>query len=88
MVMSERDVAAVVERVIRERRDQAGPLLPILHGIQDELGHVPRNAVPTIAEALNLSRAEVHGVVRSGRRLSRSASALLDLIEKQGRSNL
>ena len=35
----------------------------------------------------DLGRIEVHGVVRSGRRLSRSASALLDLIEKQGRSN-
>jgi formate dehydrogenase subunit gamma len=40
-----------------------GALLPILHGIQDALGHVPPNAVPMIADALNLSRAEVHGVI-------------------------
>jgi formate dehydrogenase subunit gamma len=40
-----------------------GGLLSILHAIQDELGHVPPDAVPTIARALNLSRAEVHGVV-------------------------
>lgn len=44
-------------------KDVPGGLLPILHAIQDELGHVPAAAVPTIAEALNLSRAEVHGVV-------------------------
>jgi len=40
-----------------------GGLLPILHAIQDEIGHVPDDAVPVIAKALNLSRAEVHGVV-------------------------
>jgi formate dehydrogenase subunit gamma len=34
-----------------------------LHAVQDALGHVPKDAVPLIAEALNLSRAEVHGVV-------------------------
>ncbi|MCB1578771.1 MAG: formate dehydrogenase subunit gamma, partial [Xanthomonadales bacterium] len=43
--------------------DVPGALLPILHGIQDALGHVPPAAVPVIAEALNLSRAEVHGVI-------------------------
>lgn len=42
---------------------QDGALLPILHAVQDALGHVPKDAVPLIAEALNLSRAEVHGVV-------------------------
>jgi formate dehydrogenase subunit gamma len=42
---------------------QGGALLPILHAVQDALGHVPKDAVPLIAEALNLSRAEVHGVV-------------------------
>jgi len=40
-----------------------GALLPILHAVQDRLGHVPPAAVPLIAEHLNLSRAEVHGVV-------------------------
>lgn len=40
-----------------------GPLLPILHDIQEVFGHVPEAAVPVIAQALNLSRAEVHGVV-------------------------
>ena len=37
-------------------------LLEILHDVQDKLGHVPENALPLIAEALNLSRAEVYGV--------------------------
>ena len=38
-------------------------MLPILHGIQDALGYVPREAIAQIAHALNLSRAEIHGVV-------------------------
>lgn len=38
-------------------------LLPILHAIQDEFGHIPATAVPLIARHLNLSRAEVHGVI-------------------------
>ena len=42
---------------------QPGPLLEILHAVQNELGCVPAAAVPLIAEALNLSRAEVHGVI-------------------------
>ncbi|OIR08876.1 NADH-quinone oxidoreductase subunit E [mine drainage metagenome] len=42
---------------------QPGSLLPILHDIQHELGYVPDEAVPLIAKELNLSRAEVHGVI-------------------------
>lgn len=49
--------------VINEMRGLEGPLLPILHGIQEEFGYVPRESLPVIAEALNLSRAEVYGVV-------------------------
>jgi formate dehydrogenase subunit gamma len=37
--------------------------LPILHAVQDQFGYVPEDAVPVIAQVLNLSRAEVHGVV-------------------------
>ena len=40
-----------------------GPLLPILHAINDRFGYVDEMAVPIVAEVLNLSRAEVHGVV-------------------------
>ena len=42
---------------------EPGALLPILHAIQDEFGYVPEAAVPHIAGILNLSRAEVHGVI-------------------------
>jgi formate dehydrogenase subunit gamma len=61
--MSEQHHAAAVGRAIELFKDQPGALLPILHGIQDELGFVPPAAIPGIAQALNLSRAEVHGVV-------------------------
>lgn len=37
--------------------------MPALHGIQDALGYVPKEAVPAVAEIFNLSRAEVHGVI-------------------------
>lgn len=40
-----------------------GPLLPILHRLQARFGHVPERAVPMIADALNIGRAEVHGVM-------------------------
>jgi formate dehydrogenase subunit gamma len=40
-----------------------GASLPILHALQAEFGHVPTDAVPMVAHALNLSRAEVHGIV-------------------------
>jgi NADH:ubiquinone oxidoreductase subunit E len=40
-----------------------GPLLPILHAVQAEFGHVPAEALPRIARRLNISKAEVHGVV-------------------------
>jgi formate dehydrogenase subunit gamma len=52
-----------IEAIVREHADRPGALLPILHAIQDSLGYVPEAAVPVIAGALNLSRAEVHGVV-------------------------
>jgi formate dehydrogenase subunit gamma len=54
---------AVVERIASELKDRPGPLLEVLHGVQAALGCVPDGAVPVVAEVLNLSRAEVHGVV-------------------------
>ena len=53
----------VVQTVLDRLHDLPGALLPVLHGIQDELGYVPPEAVPVIATTLNLSRAEVHGVI-------------------------
>jgi formate dehydrogenase subunit gamma len=57
------DVEPVVADVVRRFADTPGALLPMLHGVQHALGYVPAEAVPKIAAALNLSRAEVHGVV-------------------------
>ena len=54
---------AIVAQCIARYRDTPGALLPLLHAIQDALGYVPRDAVPAIARALRLSRAEVHGVI-------------------------
>ncbi|MDR3507976.1 MAG: NAD(P)H-dependent oxidoreductase subunit E [Caulobacteraceae bacterium] len=49
--------------IIAAHAHREGPLLPILHDIQGAFGHVPHDAVSIIAGALNLSRAEVHGVI-------------------------
>lgn len=54
---------ASIANTIATLKDKPGALLPILHGIQDALGYIPNDAVPEIAKALNLSRAEVHGVI-------------------------
>ncbi|MBU6460544.1 MAG: formate dehydrogenase subunit gamma [Proteobacteria bacterium] len=52
-----------VQKVIEHHQHTPGGLLPVLHGIQDILGYVPDEAVEAIADGLNLSRAEVHGVI-------------------------
>jgi formate dehydrogenase subunit gamma len=52
-----------ISAVIRALKDKPGALLPVLHGIQDRLGYIPSEAVPLIAKELNLTRAEVHGVI-------------------------
>jgi formate dehydrogenase subunit gamma len=52
-----------VRRILTEFKDRPGPLLEVLHAIQEALGHVPAETVALVAEELNLSRAEVHGVV-------------------------
>jgi formate dehydrogenase subunit gamma len=54
---------ALCAEVLEAHRGQEGSLLPILHDIQHRVGWVPPEATPLIAEALNLSRADVHGVV-------------------------
>lgn len=57
------DIESRAVSVIDEHKDLEGPLLPILHALQDEFGYVPQETLPLIAEALNLTRAEVYGVV-------------------------
>ena len=53
----------VVRAAVASHRQIPGALLPILHALQDRLGYIPPEALPLIAKALNVSRAEVHGVV-------------------------
>jgi len=53
----------LASEIVANHAGQEGPLLPILHEMQETFGCVPEPAVPLIAQALNLSRAEVHGVV-------------------------
>lgn len=56
--------AAATARAIAERlKPLEGPALPILHAVQDALGHLPDAALAEIAEVLNITRAELHGVV-------------------------
>lgn len=52
-----------LEQIIAFHAGREGPLLPILHDVQAEYGHVSEAAIGVIAGALNLSRADVHGVV-------------------------
>lgn len=54
---------STVQAIATALKDKPGALLPILHGVQDALGYIPADSVPVIAKALNLSRAEVHGVI-------------------------
>jgi formate dehydrogenase subunit gamma len=49
--------------IVADRQSMPGPLLPILHALQEEFGYIDREAEPLIADTLNISRAEVHGVV-------------------------
>jgi formate dehydrogenase subunit gamma len=54
---------AAVLSACAELKGLPGSLLPILHAVQEALGFVPKDSVPLIAHELNLSIAEVHGVV-------------------------
>jgi formate dehydrogenase subunit gamma len=60
MLPSERET---VRRIVEDMKGRPGPLIEVLHSVQASLGYVPPDAVPILAEVLNLSRAEVHGVV-------------------------
>ena len=56
-------IEVAIDEIIASTGDTPDALLPVLHAVQDRLGCIPPDAVPTIARALNLSRAEVHGVI-------------------------
>jgi len=57
------EIAARAAQIAETLSRLEGPLLPILHEVQGEFGHIPTEALPAIADVLNLSRAEIYGVV-------------------------
>ena len=60
------DQSSYVSRIVQaieSEKHRPGALLPILHKIQDDIGFIPEDALTLIAKELNLSRAEVHGVI-------------------------
>src|SRR5580765_224056 len=61
--MSTTRLAEVVRAVAQEHRHERGPLIVMLHAIQERLGYVDPAVVPLLADELNLSRADVHGVL-------------------------
>lgn len=63
MTLHPASLHARMSEILEAHQGLEGPLLPILHAVQAEWGHVPDEALPVIAEALNISRAEVHGVM-------------------------
>ncbi len=63
MTLASATIERCVDAAVEKMSGEPGPLLEILHAVQNELGCVPSESVPLIADALNLSRAEVHGVV-------------------------
>ncbi|MCX4146511.1 MULTISPECIES: NAD(P)H-dependent oxidoreductase subunit E [Paraburkholderia] len=56
-------IAVAPEQLVQRHAQPGRSLLAVLHAIQDELGYVPPDTVAPLARAMNLSRAEVHGVI-------------------------
>ncbi|MGA0541422.1 formate dehydrogenase subunit gamma [Neotabrizicola sp. VNH66] len=57
------DMLARVREILEDHRTTEGALLPILHDVQAAFGYIPEGALPVIAEALTISRAEAYGVM-------------------------
>lgn len=57
------DRAALIRAIATQHATDRGALMPVLHEVMDELGHIAREDVEAIADVLNLSVADVHGVV-------------------------
>ena len=54
---------ATIRQLAVEQADKDGPLLPILHAVQDRYGFLPAETTAILADVLNLSLADVHGVI-------------------------
>ncbi len=72
-------VSARIGEIAGARAGEPGPLLEILHDVQHEFGWLPESTVPALAHALNLSRAEVHGVISFYSDLRTSPAADVDV---------
>ena len=72
---NELPVEATIQALIHAHKDEPGALLPLLHDIQDALGYIPESSLAVIGKALNLSRAEVYGVVSYYHHFRQSPSA-------------
>ena len=57
------ELKELIEGIVESHRDRLGALLPVLHDVQQRLGCIPQDAVPLIASAMSLSRAEIQGVI-------------------------
>lgn len=56
-------MSTTIDHILAEHAGREGPLLPILHDVQDAFGYISEDTMRTVANALNLTRAEVYGVV-------------------------
>ena len=61
--MADERTQEVMAEILSRHAQQEGPLLPILHSVQAEFGFIPGDVVQIIADHLNITRAEVHGVI-------------------------
>ena len=63
MPPTEQEIEEVTAAALAENASKRGPLIEVLHSIQNRLGYIPPTAIPQVGSALNLSRAEVQGVI-------------------------
>lgn len=61
--MPDRHTTDDIVAIISQHTELEGPLLPIFHALQEAFGYVPQESLPLIADALNITRAEAHGVM-------------------------
>jgi formate dehydrogenase subunit gamma len=55
--------AVLAEQIIAGYRDIQGAILPVLHALQDAFGYIPDEAIELVAQGLNISRADVYGIL-------------------------
>lgn len=57
------EAAETIREIAMALAAKPGALLPVLHAVQDHFGYLPQESVPVIADVLNVSRADIHGVI-------------------------